>query len=326
MSDKDTESNKDTLDMDAASSASGSENSNDLYVTEDPEFTIEPDSAFDEALSKLDDLKLEPDTDIPEVEDIESVGECSTGSKETDKNDDEAAAKKKSKGVKIISDKKDGDGKPPKKKSDKKPSVLERLKRMTRFEKKPKGALKSNYSKFRGIKVDRLPAFFIAKYLGHKDVNGVFGLEHVREPVDDFIAKVKDDLISMDRVELPLCYIVFSSKGIDIRPHPANKVTGELEYSLHPIDFISYGVQDMKYWRVFTFIVVKELSYKKRKTECHAFLADSTENARKMALALGACFTVYKRKLASEGKHHNFQVELRPPDELADDFEKDMEA
>ncbi|XP_045209334.2 uncharacterized protein LOC123561171 [Mercenaria mercenaria] len=301
-------------------SATGSNASGDVQITEDTNFKIEPDTAFDDAINKLDELNLEPDSDIPEMtsgeaDDTGSHGEDSDGSKDN---------KAKAKGVTIQSSKEDG--KKPLTKSSKKASLFDRLKQLTKFEKKQKGTLDSNLSKFRGIKVDRLPVYFVAKYIGHMETKGVYGLEHVRGPVDEFIAKVKDDLVSMDRVELPLCYVVFSPKGIDVREHPSNKVKEGVSFGLHPIDFISYGVQDMKYWRVFSFIVVNELGYKKKKTECHAFIADSTQNARKMALALGACFSVYKKKLRAEGKAHNFQVELRPPDELAGDLQNDVDA
>lgn len=317
-------------ESDSNSTASGSGLSNDVYVDEDPTFQIEAgDTTFDEAIGKLDELKLEPDSNVPEMDEHEletgSVGEESTGSQnEGEKSEGNKDGEAKSKGVKIISDKKDGDGKKPER-IEKKTSMFDRLKRLTRFDKSPKSQMKSNYSKFRGVKVDRLPACFVAKYLGKRDVKGLFGLQHVRKPVDAMIAKVKEDLLEMDRVELPLCYMVFSSKGIDIRPHKANKVAHGIEMCLYPIDFISYGVQDMKYWKVFCFIVVNELSSRQKKMECHAFLADSTQSARKMALALGACFQVYKKKLNAQGKFHNFQVELRPPDELATDLEKDCE-
>ena len=311
---------------DNVSSASGSQASEDMHVTEDADFTMEPDNAFQEAVDKLDDMKLEPDSVIPELEqtehDTDSVGAESSGSKE---DKDINSSKKKGKGVTLMSDKADGT-KPVSKSLKKKPSMFDRLKRLTKFERKPSGTRDTNLSKFRGIRVDKLPVCFVAKYLGHTETTGVYGLEHVRGPVDEFIAKVKDDLVSMDRVELPLCYMVFSSKGIDIREHPSNKVHDEVQMGLNPIDFISYGVQDMKYWRVFTFIVVNEMGYKKKKTECHAFLADSTQNARKMALALAACFSVYKKKLNAQGKQHNFQVELRPPDELAGELQGDVEA
>lgn len=302
------------------SSASGSHTSNEVQVTEDPNFTLDPDSAFDEAVTKLDDMTLEPDSNIPEMT---GAGADDTGSRDEDQDEDEKVETKR-KGVSIQSTKQDG--KKPLSKISKKPTLFDKLKRLTKFEKKPKGARSTNLSKFRGIKVDRLPVYFVAKYIGHMETKGVFGLEHVRGPVDDLVAKVKDDLVSLDRVELPLCYVVFSSKGIDMREHPSNKMKEGIPFGLHPIDFISYGVQDMKYWRVFTFIVVNELGYKKKKTECHAFIADSTQNARKMALALAACFSVYKKKLRAEGKHHNFQVELRPPDELAGDLQNDVEA
>lgn len=313
-------------ESDSNSTASGSGTSNDVYEVEDPTFQIEEgDTTFEAAIGKLDELKLEPDTNVPEMDELEtetgSVGDESMGSQtsEGDKQDEA-----KAKGVKITSDKGDGDGKKPSKIS-KKSSVFDRLKKLTRFDKSPKTQLKSNFSKFRGVKVDRLPACFVAKYLGKKDVKGLFGLQHVRKPVDSLIAKVKEDLLEMDKVELPLCYMVFSSKGIDIRPHKGNKVSHGIEHCLYPIDFISYGVQDMKYWRVFTFIVVNELSSRQKKMECHAFLADSTQSARKMALALGGCFQVYKKKLNAQGKFHNFQVELRPPDELANDLENDCD-
>ena len=318
------------VDSDSNSTASGSGASDNIYVEEDPSFKIEAgDTTFDEAIGKLDELKLEPDTHVPEVGEIDdetgSIGECSVGSQNDADTSVGNEAGAKSKDVKIVSEKGDGDGKKPSK-SPKKSSVFDRLKRLTKFDKTPKTQLRSNFSKFRGVKVDRLPACFVAKYLGKKEAKGLFGLQYVRKPVDELIAKVKEDLLEMDKVELPLCYMVFSSKGIDIRPHKANRVPHGVESCLYPIDFISYGVQDMKYWRVFCFIVVNELSSRQKKMELHAFLSDSTQNARKMALALGGCFQVYKKKLNAQGKFHNFQVELRPPDELANELEKDYEA
>lgn len=316
----DVEQGGDMAENGSISSATGSQASGDDHVTEDAHFTIEPDTAFEDAVNKLDELNFEPDTDIPEM----TSGEAEETGLNDEDEDESKCSKSGAKGVTIQSDKEDG--KKPLTKSVKKVSMFDKLKQLTKFQKKPKGSRDSNFSKFRGIKIDRLPVYFVAKYIGHMETKGVYGLEHVRGPVDELISKVKDDLVSMDRVELPLCYVVFSSKGIDVREHPSNKVKEGVRFGLHPIDFISYGVQDMKYWRVFTFIVVNELGYRKKKTECHAFIADSTQNARKMALALGACFSVYKKKLKAEGKTHNFQVELRPPDELAGDLKNDVEA
>lgn len=318
----DIDQGADSAENGSLSSATGSQASGEVQITEDSSFKIEPDTAVDDAINNLDDLNLEPDSDIPEMTTVDADDTGSHGDDSDGNKDSKSGAKAKS--VTIHSSK--DDGKKPLTKSSKKASLFNRLKQLTKFEKKEKGSRDTNLSKFRGIKIDRLPIYFVAKYIGHMETKGVYGLEHVRGPVDEFISKVKDDLVSMDRVELPLCYVVFSSKGIDVREHPSNKVNQGVNFGLHPIDFISYGVQDMKYWRVFTFIVVNELGYNKKKTECHAFIADSTQNARKMALALGACFSVYKKKLKAEGKVHNFQVELRPPDELAGDLQQDVDA
>lgn len=111
---------------------------------------------------------------------------------------------------------------------------------------------------------------------------------------------------------------MISHKGLDLRDHQRNKIKDVAPLGVMPIDFISYGVQDIKYWRVFTCIVVRTLSWQSRSATCHAFLCDSGQTGRKMALSLGLAFSTYAKKLKSDGKSHNFQVELRPPDELAD--------
>ncbi|XP_041372293.1 uncharacterized protein LOC121385614 [Gigantopelta aegis] len=211
------------------------------------------------------------------------------------------------------------------KKVKKKKSPFSLLRRLTKFDKdktKKERKAKDYASEFAKIRIDRLPQVFVCKYLGKRDTKGVYGLEHVRKPVDDMVDLVKKGLDVTGKVELPLVYLVVTPKGIDIREHALNKITGLVDYTTISIDFISYGVQDIKYWKVFTFIVVKELSSRTKTTECHAYLCDSSLSARKVALSLGAAFRLYSQKLQSEGKFHNFQVELRPPDELADAYKE----
>lgn len=90
----------------------------------------------------------------------------------------------------------------------------------------------------------------MAKYLGKKEVKGLFGLHHVRKPVDELVRVVKDGLLANEKVELPLTYVVISGRGIDIREHKSNTVKDQtLNYGLIPIDFISYGVQDRSYFK-----------------------------------------------------------------------------
>ncbi|XP_059167439.1 uncharacterized protein LOC131949608 [Physella acuta] len=181
-------------------------------------------------------------------------------------------------------------------------------------------------SEFSAVVVDKLPQVFVVKYLGHRVVSGVCGLHHVRKPVDEMVAAVRSKVDDKAKAELPLLYVVVSPKGLDLREHKSNKVQGSAPLGLMPIDFISYGVQDIKYWRVFTCIVVRELSSRSRSATCHAFLCDSSHNGRKMALSLGAAFNMYSKQLRVDGKPHNFQIELRPPDELADTLNAECEA
>ncbi|CAL1545696.1 unnamed protein product [Lymnaea stagnalis] len=203
---------------------------------------------------------------------------------------------------------------------------LKLLKKLTKFD-KPKN--KPDYrSEFSAVVVGRLPQVFVVKYLGQRPVNGVCGLHHVRQPVDEMVKAIRTEMEEKAKTELPLLYVVVSPKGIDLREHKSNKVAGVAPVGLLPIDFISYGVQDIKYWRVFTCIIVSELASRSRtrSATCHAFLCDSAHNGRKMALSLGAAFNMYSRQLKSEGKLHNFQIELRPPDELADALDTEFEA
>ena len=127
-------------------------------------------------------------------------------------------------------------------------------------------------------------------------------------------------------MELPLLYVVISPKGIDLREHKRNKIKDAAPLGMMPIDFISYGVQDIKFWRVFTCIVVQNMSSQSRTRTavCHAFLCDSAHSGRKMALSLGAAFGVYSKNLEAAGRDNNFRVELRPPDEIADEIELDV--
>lgn len=203
-------------------------------------------------------------------------------------------------------------------------SVFSKLRRLTKSDKKSRQ--KSTESSLSEIKIEKLPQIFIAKYLGAKPTKGLFGLHHVRKPVDRMIGALKKDLGETDRVELPLVYVVISSKGIEIREHASTKVKDVGNLGLVPIDFVSYGVQDMNYWKVFTFIVVKELSSRTKTTECHAVLCDSNITARKMALSLAAAFRVYKKTLNKEGKSNNFSVELRTPGELVEAYTEECDA
>lgn len=325
-----------------------------------PESSTGPDNETDTdlqaAATRLDTLTLQPDVDIINTaftaQDTDSVGAASSSSSardpqdhsRSDDSDDNSSAitdvsevpdvskhngsdagekgeRKKSLTDKSSKAQKDGSSK-------KRKNPLSVLKKLTKFDKsKHKTPKKAAVSEFEQVRIDKLPQVFVAKYLGMREVRGFCGLHHVRKPVDEMVTNVQKNLEKQEQVELPLVYVVVSPKGLDVREHKMNKQKEGVPAGLVPIDFISYGVQDIKYWRVFTYIVVRELSSRSKLTECHAYLCDSSLNARKMALSLGASFKIYSRSLKKDGKFHNFQVELRPPDELAEALtEEDCDA
>ena len=154
------------------------------------------------------------------------------------------------------------------------------------------------------VRVDSLPQLFLAKYLGHRPCEGLSGTGNTRGPVEDMLDTVGKLRTGED---LPLCVLQVSIKGIIVQEHKDNKGR-KMHKELIPLEFISYGVQDVQFSRVFTFIVVRELSSKKKKTECHAYICDRSATTRRLALSLALAFKEYANKL--KGKPHKFKVEL----------------
>jgi len=126
-----------------------------------------------------------------------------------------------------------------------------------------------------------------------------------------------DEIRRLERGEdLPLVRLDVSIGGIGVAVHPRSRSRRPVhDLGLLPLEFISYGVQDTRYSRIFAFILVRELSSRGRSTECHAYLCDSPVTARKLALSVALAFRLYERSLA--GKPFRFTVDLRSADELA---------
>lgn len=175
------------------------------------------------------------------------------------------------------------------------------------------------------VKVESLPQIFITKYLGMRECKGLYGIKHTREPVDEMVQAVKE---SGD--ELPLLELRVSKSGIRIREHKANKsLNYNFDAGLVPIEFLSYGVQDTRFTRVFTFIVVREMSSRSKKMECHAYICDSSISARKLALSISLAFKQYSSSV--KDKSNVFQVNLDKSKEAEDEADlakqnKDCEA
>ncbi|KAK2143392.1 hypothetical protein LSH36_845g02110 [Paralvinella palmiformis] len=184
---------------------------------------------------------------------------------------------------------------------------------------------KSKLSKFDRIlvevKVDSLPQVFVTKYLGYKPCHGLWGIKHTQRPVDELIAEVSS-LNPEDGEDLPLVQLRVSLSGIHTREHSANTCKSRrIGKELIPIEFISYGVQDLRHTRVFSFILVREMSSKSRNLECHVYVCDSTANCRRLSLSVALAFKEYSKNL--DGKPYKFQVDLRSGEETVEGSDQD---
>lgn len=160
------------------------------------------------------------------------------------------------------------------------------------------------------IRVDSLPQQFVTKYLGSLPTSGVQGIKFIRKPVDTLVKRVTE---SDKKKDLPLVQLTVWGKGIQATLHPKTTCR-DFEPHIMPVEFISYAVQDTKYYKIVAFINVTELTPKAQKVECHAYVCDSATTARKLTLSVAKAFQVYSEKLG--GERFEFKVDLRTPDEI----------
>ena len=161
------------------------------------------------------------------------------------------------------------------------------------------------------IRVDSLPQYFVVKYLGCRRSTGLWGLQHTRQPVDDLVEAVGQ---MKHGKELTLAQLHVVKTGIHMSAHQDNK-GAKINAELVPIQSISYGVQDVKFTRVFCLIIVREMARHAKKMECHAFVCNASATARKLALSVALAFEKYAEKL--KGRPYKFEVDLHSQTEKA---------
>jgi len=144
-------------------------------------------------------------------------------------------------------------------------------------------------------RVSKLPQTFLCKYLGKMRAQGLWGVRYTREPVDRLVDAAKR-LKSLD--DLPTMDVLISEKGIYVVQKVSNHAKSEKHFrsGLIPIANVSYGIQDSKYFKIFSFIVVRERD-SKTLCECYAFLCPKNDTAKKMALSLTLAFKEYGKQL-----------------------------
>ena len=171
------------------------------------------------------------------------------------------------------------------------------------------------------VRVMALPQVFLVKYIGMLPCSGLWGVEHVRAPVAQLVARFNDRCGTDD--PLPLIQLHVTKSGIhtcaltaqDLERRVAPRVPGK-DAELVPIELISFGTQDAKYTHVFCFVVVREISSRSRNLECHVYVCDSTLSARRLALSLSLAFRLYTQERGD--KPFEFCVDLRQSSETTE--------
>jgi hypothetical protein len=144
------------------------------------------------------------------------------------------------------------------------------------------------------------PQVFECKYLGKWPCNGVSGMRHIRDPIEQLVANAKR-LSSAN--ELQVLRVTVSDRDFLIEPltnviahnqqtHPSNAAI------FIPIGNISYAAQDSIYTKIFAIIVVANSPDKA--LECFAFLCSSSDDCRRIALAMTTAFQAYAEQLKQQ--------------------------
>lgn len=165
------------------------------------------------------------------------------------------------------------------------------------FFKKPKSANKEDDEDI------KLPGYFTVSYLGYKDSKGVFGNEHTKQcAVELFKAYDKRKSVNI------ILKLTLDEMIVSLHQSSPGKELDEALKEPIPTQFISYVTQDSDYQNVFSCLIVRELSYTKRKVECHSFLCDSEVEAKRLGKTFKKIFEVYGSKV--KGEFH-FKVDLQ---------------
>lgn len=164
-----------------------------------------------------------------------------------------------------------------------------------------------------GSEVMTLPQTFICKYMGKKPAKGYGGARYIQTPVEEVVETVNSMPKSSD---LPLVKLEVTVDGLHMVPHRRNKVKS-FEAVTIPIQYISYGSQDQNYPRIFCFIMVREMSARSKKLDCHVYACESSKGARKVAACLAMAFHIYQEKM--EGKPAQFTAPISPTEYDDDD-------
>ncbi|XP_071440030.1 low density lipoprotein receptor adapter protein 1 [Hetaerina americana] len=201
--------------------------------------------------------------------------------------------------------------------------------------------------------LNQLPQTFVVKYLGKRDARGLWGIKHTRRPVDSMVAAAKGSK-GQPPLVLPLVKLTVSTDGVKLTgTNPSAAVSGDKKKRqtevtvFHPIETISYGVQDLVYTRVFSMIIVRESEQiigagqnMQHPFQCHGFVCDSRNSARRLTYVLAAAFQEFSKLLKEEDEDKDknsgcpggqtkkrisfkkFAIDLRTPEQIEQDLKQ----
>ncbi|XP_057671866.1 low density lipoprotein receptor adapter protein 1-A [Diorhabda carinulata] len=174
------------------------------------------------------------------------------------------------------------------------------------------------------ISVSDLPLKFTVKYLGSHPSKGLWGMKFTRKPVDNLVSQARN---MPPNVILPIVIFNVSEEGVEFVDRTSKKI--KEEPTKFSVENISYGVQDLVYTRVFSMIVVTDDNLNNGVPfECHSFLCDSRNEARKITYALAAVFQDYGRKIKQKNGERpikKFAIDLRTPEQQAEGVEEESD-
>jgi hypothetical protein len=171
-----------------------------------------------------------------------------------------------------------------------------------------------------------LPQYFLVKYLGRSQCTQLWGAKAVRTPIDEMVRNARQ-LSSM--TEIPTLEACINMHGLTLthRQSPTrnkrhhSRSPERHQHGLIPLDNISYVMHDIKYSKIASCIVLRELktlsnSHKpttETLTECYAFLFQSKEHAHRFALALSEAFNAQNQPQRNSRPNHDEKREGRSP-------------
>ncbi|UJR16427.1 hypothetical protein I4U23_003329 [Adineta vaga] len=174
-----------------------------------------------------------------------------------------------------------------------------------------------------------LPQYFLVKYLGRTPCTQLWGSKVVRTPIDDMVRAARQ-LPSMN--ELPTLEACVNYRGFTLthrhsptrnkhQHHSRNHSPERHHHGLVPLENISYVMHDIKYSKIATCIVLRQVKVaspdrtttNETLTECYAFLFQSKEHAHRFALTLAEAFSAQKQSIRPSRQQHDEKREGRSP-------------